>query len=86
MARTHGIPRLQLVLSGLRWRAGASLSMLVVAIAAIAAGAFGPIYLSEADHSVLLSTLRAAPLGNIGLTLIPTPGQDGAGRLRAALA
>ena len=55
--------------------------MVLVAIAAIAAGTFGPIYLSEADHSVLLSTLRAAPPGDDGLTLIPSGSANALDRL-----
>jgi hypothetical protein len=55
--------------------------MVVVAIAAVAAGAFGPIYRGEADQSVLLSTLRAAPAGNDGLTLLPRAGPGAATRL-----
>jgi hypothetical protein len=59
--------------------------MVLVAVTAIAAGTFGPIYLSEADHSVLLSTLRAAPPGNDGLTLIPSsPAGSLAALLRAS--
>jgi hypothetical protein len=58
--------------------------MLLVAVAAIAAGTFGPIYLREVDHSVLLSTLRAAPVGNSGLTLLPAHDQNGLDQLRRA--
>ena len=76
--------RAQLVLGGLRWRAGASVAMFLVAVAAIGAGTFGPIYLGEADHSVLLTTLTAAPVGNRGLTLLPGRGPDPRGRLAQA--
>jgi putative ABC transport system permease protein len=60
--------------------------MLLVAIGAIAAGTFGPIYLSETDHSVLLSTVRSAPEGNRGITLIPSRGRDPLERLLRASA
>ena len=55
--------------------------MLVVAVGAIAAGTFGPVYLGEADHSVLLSTLAEAPVGNNGITLLPSRGPDARTRL-----
>ncbi len=58
--------------------------MFLVAVAAIAAGTFGPVYLTEADHSVLLSTLASAPVGNTGLTLLPATGPDAGSRLRQA--
>lgn len=61
--------RFSLLLSGLRWRLGSSLAMLVMAVAAMAIGSFGPIYLHSADQSILNSTLAAAPSGNLGLTL-----------------
>ena len=76
--------RAQLVLGGLRWRAGASVAMFLVAVAAIGAGTFGPIYLGEADHSVLLTTLAAVPVGNSGLTLLPTRGSEPRTRLEQA--
>ena len=76
---------LKLIAGGLRWRAGASIAMLLVAIAAIAAGTFGPLYLGEADRSVLLSTLRAAPAGNTGLTFLPSKTANADDRLLRAL-
>jgi hypothetical protein len=60
--------------------------MLLVAIGAVAAGTFGPIYLNETDHSVLLSTLRSAPAANTGITLIPTQRRDPLERLLRASA
>jgi hypothetical protein len=81
VARADRRARSALILGGLRWRAGASLSMLVVAVGAIAAGTFGPVYLGEADHSVLLSTLAEAPVGNNGITLLPSRGPDARTRL-----
>ena len=84
MARADRRNWLQLIAGGLRWRAGASIAMLLVAIAAIAAGTFGPLYLSEADRSVLLSTLRAAPAGNTGLMFLPSGGPDAHHRLLRA--
>jgi hypothetical protein len=60
--------------------------MFLVAVAAIGAGTFGPIYLGEADHSVLLTTLAAAPAGNSGLTLLPERGSGPRTRLQQAAA
>ncbi len=84
MGRADRRTRLQLVLGGLRWRAGATVSMVLVAIVAITAGTFGPVYLSEADHSVLLSTLRDAPAGNSGIELIASGTRDPRDRLIGA--
>jgi hypothetical protein len=58
--------------------------MLLVAVAGIAVGTFGPIYLHGADQSVLQSTLQAAPSGNVGLTLLPLNGAGATGRFGAA--
>lgn len=57
--------------------------MLVIAIVAVATGAFGPIYLHSADQAVLNGTLGSAPPGNVGLTLQPRVG-DGSVRLMDA--
>ena len=61
--------RFALLASGLRWRLGSSLGMLIIAVVAVATGAFGPIYLHSADQTVLNGTLGSAPPGNVGLTL-----------------
>lgn len=66
--------RLALLISGLRWRGRSSLAMFAVAIVAAGIAAFGPIYLHSADQTILQSTLRAAPPGNVGLTLLATSG------------
>lgn len=58
--------------------------MLVMAVAAMAIGAFGPIYLHSADQSILNSTLAAAPSGNLGLTLQPAHRTGSIYRLREA--
>jgi putative ABC transport system permease protein len=76
--------RWQVAWQSLRWRAGTSLAMLVVAAAAIAVGTFGPIYLRGADQSVLQSTLSAAPEGDTGVTLLPRHGAGEAGQFGAA--
>lgn len=76
--------RLALLTSGLRWRLGSSLAMLVIAIAAVATGAFGPMYLHSANQSVLNATLDSAPPGNRGLTLEPARGSGSPLLLRAA--
>ena len=76
--------RLALLTSGLRWRFGSSLAMLVIAVAAVATGAFGPIYLHSANQSVLNGALASAPPGNRGLTLEPVRGNESPRLLRAA--
>ena len=48
--------------------------MLVIAVVAVATGAFGPIYLHSADQAVLNGALGSAPPGNVGLTLQPGAG------------
>ena len=54
--------------------------MLIIAVVAVATGAFGPIYLHSADQAVLNGALGSAPPGNVGLTLQPRVG-DGRVRL-----
>ena len=74
--------RLALLAAGLRWRLGSSLAMLIIALVAVATGAFGPIYLHSADQAVLNGALGSAPPGNVGLTL--QPARDGSVRLTDA--
>ena len=76
--------RLALLLSGLRWRAGTSLAMFAVAVFAVAAGAFGPMYLHSADQSILNGVLRDAPTGNTGLTFEANSGNGSPTRLLSA--
>jgi hypothetical protein len=75
--------RLALLAAGLRWRLGSSLAMLIIAVVAVATGAFGPIYLHSADQAVLNGALGSAPPGNVGLTLQPGVG-NGSDRLMDA--
>ncbi|MGH9018882.1 MAG: hypothetical protein ACRDY1_14115, partial [Acidimicrobiales bacterium] len=79
-------PRLRLIVGGLRWRAGPSLSMFLVAVVAVTAASFGPLYLTAADHSVLLSSLRQADVGTTGLTLLPRSAPGAGDRLAQAVA
>lgn len=58
--------------------------MLVMAVAAVAIGTFGPIYLHSADRSVLNSALDHAPSGNLGLTLQPAHRTGSMHQLEAA--
>lgn len=76
--------RFSLLLSGLRWRAGSTIALLVVSVVAIGVGAFGPIYLHSADQSILDATLASAPPGADGLTLQPAHGAARPGQLAAA--
>src|ERR1700677_292767 len=75
--------RLALLAAGLRWRLGSSLAMLIIAVVAVATGAFGPIYLHSADQAVLNGALGSSPPGNVGLTLQPGVG-NGSDRLTDA--
>ncbi len=61
--------RFALVLGGIRWRAGASLAMFIVAAVGVGVGSFGPLYVHGADQSILNGTLENAAAGNAGLTL-----------------
>jgi len=58
--------------------------MLIIAVVAVATGAFGPIYLHSADQAVLNGALGSAPPGNVGLTLQPGVGDSGARLVDAA--
>ena len=58
--------------------------MLVIAVVAVATGAFGPIYLHSADQAVLNGALGSAPPGNVGLTLQPGAGDHSARLMDAA--
>ncbi len=51
---------LQLTLRGLRWRAGSSLAVLVVAVVAAGAAALGPLYASSAEESLVRDSLAMA--------------------------
>jgi hypothetical protein len=57
--------------------------MLIIAVVAVATGAFGPIYLHSADQAVLNGAIGSAPPGSVGLTLQPGAG-DGSVRLMDA--
>jgi hypothetical protein len=70
MGRADRRVRLQIALRSLRWRVGASLVMLAVAVVGVSAGTFGPIYLQGADQSVLQATLRTTTTGDTGLSLL----------------
>jgi putative ABC transport system permease protein len=78
--------RWSLLVAGVRWRAWSTLSMLIVAVAAVALSAFGPIYLRSADQSILNGTLGAAPAANAGLTLQPAGSTASPGALAATAA
>jgi hypothetical protein len=78
--------RLALTIAGLRWRSGASLAMLAVAVLGVAVGAFGPLYLHDADQSVLDGVLVAGSPANEGLTLQAASGNGTPAQLGAAVA
>jgi putative ABC transport system permease protein len=60
----------------MRWRAGSSIMLLAVAIAAVMAATAGPVYLHAADQSLVTSALEKANFANSGVSLTPeTSGQ-----------
>ncbi len=75
-----------LLVAGARWRVWSTLSMLAVAVVALALSAFGPLYLHSADQSILNGSLDAAPAANIGLTLQPSGTTASPGALAATAA
>jgi putative ABC transport system permease protein len=60
--------------------------MFGVAVFAVGAGAFGPIYLHSADQTILNGVLREAPVGNTGLTFEAQSGNGSPAQLLAAAA
>ncbi len=60
--------------------------MFAVAVFAVGAGAFGPIYLHGADQTILNGVLRDAPVGNTGLTFEAQSGNGSPTRLLTAAA
>jgi putative ABC transport system permease protein len=58
--------------------------MFVVAVFAVGAGAFGPIYLNSAKQSILNGVLKSAPVGSSGLTFEPKSGNRSPEALLAA--
>src|SRR5436190_22324204 len=79
---------LVLALRAIRWRASASVSVLVVAVFATAVAAAGPIYLIAAGDSILQYGLRsAAPTaGGTGIEVTGgVSGRPGTDRLAAAV-
>jgi len=77
-----------MALRAIRWRAGASLSVLLVASFATAVAAAGPIYLAAAGDSILQYGLRTAPptAQGTGVELVTsTAGRPGTDRLTDAI-
>ncbi|MDA8101868.1 MAG: hypothetical protein M0Z34_02760 [Nitrospiraceae bacterium] len=61
--RTSRAPALRVALAGIRWRAGASVALFLVATIAFAAAALGPLYLRSSKGAVLSGLLdKASPL------------------------
>lgn len=75
-----------LLVAGVRWRAWSTLSMLALAVVAVALSAFGPLYLQSADQSILNGTLDGAATANIGLTLYSSGTTVSPGSLASAAA
>ena len=69
--------QLHLLLRALRWRASATIVVLVVATAAVVAANSGPFYYTAVASNVLHSTLAAATATADGLTAIPSPALGG---------
>jgi putative ABC transport system permease protein len=75
--RAGPVARLGLVRAAVVFRARPSAALFVLAAAAAVAAAVGPVYLSAADASVLVTTAAAAPDYVSGLSLVPLPGSQG---------
>ncbi len=60
---------LRLALRGLRWRAGASLAVLVVAVVASAAAALGPLYARSAEESLVRDGMAREPAISTGVQM-----------------
>jgi putative ABC transport system permease protein len=75
---------LGILLSALRWRRASAVVLFAVATAAIAAAAIGPMFVSAADDSVFVATLRAAPAGSADLLITSSGDAAGMRRLEAA--
>lgn len=66
-----------MALKAIRWRAGASVTVLLVAVFATAVAAAGPIYLAAATDSILQYTLRTTPATAAGFGMEVTNGVSG---------
>jgi putative ABC transport system permease protein len=79
---------LLMALKAIRWRAGASVTVLLVAVFATATAAAGPVYLAAASDSILQYTLRTSPTTATGSGMEVTndvTGRPGTGRLTDAV-
>jgi putative ABC transport system permease protein len=77
--------RARILLAAIRARRGAAAVLFVVAVLAIAAAAIGPMFLQSADTSVLTSTAKAAPPGELDLTVISSGGIRQMSQLSSAI-
>jgi len=78
-----------MALRAIRWRAGASATVLLVAVFATAVASAGPIYLAAASDSILQYTLRTAPVTAAGAGIEVSDGvggQPGTASLRGSVA
>jgi hypothetical protein len=57
------------LVAGIRWRAGASIALFVVAVLAFAAAALGPLYLRSTDGAIFARSLNNAPPATTGMTI-----------------
>jgi ABC-type lipoprotein release transport system permease subunit len=78
--------RLQIAWHSLRWRAGATLVMLLISVIAVGAGVFGPLYLDGSDQSVLQHELTSAPPSTTGLSLVANANAVSVAQLDRAIA
>ncbi len=65
--------QIHLLLRALRWRASATVALLVVATVAVIAASAGPFYYSAVSDHVLNTTLAGGTAGANGITAIPSP-------------
>jgi putative ABC transport system permease protein len=68
--RIDAMRRVPLVVRALRWRAGASLSLLAVATMTVFAASVGPLYLLTAQNTVLHATLAQVGPSQDGITAL----------------
>lgn len=84
-ARMLRRPGDSVLLSGIRWRLGASVLTVVISAIAVAAAVLGPLYLRAAGDSVVRDAVQQASPESLGVTLLAPSGEVvSAARMTAA--